>query len=87
MKVQPLKTKVLVAPIEMETKTAGGIYIPENAKEKTHEGTVVEIGESKDIAVKVGDRIIYEGFSGTEIKINNKKHLILDAKDILAVVK
>ncbi|MFH0875392.1 MAG: co-chaperone GroES [archaeon] len=92
MKIKPLGNKVLVKPKESETKTKGGIYIPDTAKEKTQEGEVVAVGPGefdekgnrKEMPVKVGDHVIYESYAGTEIKIEDKKHMLMDIKDILA---
>ncbi len=84
MNIQPLKEKVLVQPKIDEDRTAGGIYIPESAKEKTQEGTVIAVGPCEDCEIKVGNKVIFESFAGTEIKINGKKHLIMNVKDILA---
>ncbi|HII29741.1 co-chaperone GroES [Candidatus Woesearchaeota archaeon CG08_land_8_20_14_0_20_47_9] len=87
MKIKPLKNRVLVQPKESEEKTKGGIYVPDTAKEKTHEGKVVAVGDSKKIRVRVGDHIIYEKYGGTEIEIDGEKHIILSSKDILAIVE
>ena len=86
MNVKPMKDKVLITSKEAEEKTKGGIYIPDTAKEKTQEGTVVAVGESKDHNLKVGDTVIYEKYGGTEVKIDNQDYIILNAKDILAVL-
>lgn len=85
MKVVPLKERILVKPKVGEEKTAGGIYLPENAQEKTNEGEVIEVGEN--CPVKKGDRILFETFAGNEVKINGVKHLILNAKDIIAKIE
>lgn len=87
MKIKPLGDRVLIRPKDMETKTKSGIYIPDSAKEKTTEGEVMEIGDGKEIKVKVGDKVVYESYSGTEIKIENEKYLIIEQKDILAIVR
>ncbi|PIN80864.1 co-chaperone GroES [Candidatus Woesearchaeota archaeon CG10_big_fil_rev_8_21_14_0_10_34_8] len=86
MAVQPLNKRILVKPKEGEQKTAGGIYIPDSAKENKQEGTVVAVAEMEKCPVAVGDSILYESFSGTEIKINNEKHLLLKVEDILAKI-
>ncbi len=85
MKVIPLKERILVKPKVGEEKTAGGIYLPENAQEKTNEGEVIEVGEN--CPVKKGDKILFEAFAGSEIKINGVKHLILNAKDVIAKIE
>jgi chaperonin GroES len=87
MKIRPLGNRVLLKPIEAEEKTKSGLYIPESAKEKPVEAEVVAIGEGKDIHVKVGDKVIYENFGGSEVKILGVKHILMDVKDVLAVVE
>jgi chaperonin GroES len=84
MSIKPLKDRVLIKPKESEEKTAGGIFIPDTAKEKTQEAEVIAVGTDDKMPVKAGDMIIYESFAGTEVKINSKKHLIIQVKDILA---
>ena len=85
MRVIPLKDRILVKPKVGEEKTAGGIFVPESAQEKTNEGKVVEVGEN--CPVKKGDKILFEAFAGTEVKIDGVKHLILNAKDIIAKIE
>ncbi len=87
MKIIPLKDRILVRPKEGEAKTAGGIYVPESAQEKTNEGEVIELGQIDSCPVKKGDRVLYETFVGTEVKINGVKHVILNIKDIIAKVE
>jgi chaperonin GroES len=73
-----------------EAKTAGGIIIPDTAQEKTQQGVVVEIGpgtEKEKITVKNGDRVMYDKYVGTQIKVNGEDHLILKMADIIAVVE
>ncbi len=87
MAVQPVNKRVLVKPTMAEEKTAGGIYIPDSAQEKKQEGTVVAVAtDLKDSSLAVGDVIVYENFAGTEIKINDQKHILLKAEEILAKV-
>ena len=86
MKVRPLGERVLVKMLEGESKTAGGIYIPQTAQEKTQEGVVIAIGDDEEIKVKVNDKIIYDKYAGTTIKIDGVDHLVLKASDIIAVV-
>lgn len=86
MAVKPIGNRVLIEVKTTTEKTKGGIVIPQQAQEKTQEGIVVAIGDSPDIKVKVGDTIIYDKYAGTEIKINDKEHLLLKADDILAVI-
>jgi chaperonin GroES len=94
MKVRPLQDRVVIKPLNSETKTAGGIIIPDNAQEKPVEGEVIGVGNGrvlKDGSVvkpelKVGDRVLYSKYAGNEIKINGVDHLIMREEDILAVV-
>ncbi len=95
LKLKPLGGRVIVEPIEQEEMTAGGIILPETAKEKPQEGKILAAGpgdrdeDGKRIAldVKVGDRVLYAKYSGTEVKIDGKKMLILRESDILAIVE
>jgi chaperonin GroES len=86
MKVKPLGDRILVKMQEMETKTAGGILIPQTAQEKTQEGIVVAIGDDEAIKVKVNDRVIYDKYAGTTIKVGGDEQLILKASDVLAKI-
>jgi chaperonin GroES len=87
MKIKPLGDRVLVKMVEMETKTAGGIYIPQTAQEKTQEGVVLAVGDHEDIKVKVKDRIIYDKYAGSTIKVDGEEQLIVKMSDILAVIQ
>ena len=95
MKLKPLNDRVIVKRVESETKTAGGIIIPDTAKEKPVEAEVVAVGTGKlldngeryPMQVKVGDRVLFGKYSGTEVKINGEEHLILKEDDVLAVVE
>jgi len=86
--VQPLGTRVLISPDKSaEDRTSGGLYIPESAKEKPQTGFIVAIGdEEEDIKVKVGQKVLYPKYTGTEIKLDGVEHLIMDADDILAII-
>lgn len=87
--VKPLADRVLVEPAAAEQKTAGGIIIPDTAKEKPQKGTVVAIGNGKKdepLTVKVGDQVLYGKYSGTEITVEGKEYLIMRESDILAVI-
>ena len=93
-KIQPLGDRVLIKPLEAEEKTKGGIILPDTAKEKQQEGKVMAAGkgrvdDGKTIAleVKVGDKVLYGKYSGTEIKIDGEDMLIVKEEDILAIVK
>jgi chaperonin GroES len=95
MKLKPLGGRVIVEPIEQEEMTAGGIILPETAKEKPQEGKILaagpgdrdEDGNRIAMEVKVGDRVLYAKYSGTEVKLDGKKVLILRESDILAIVE
>ena len=87
--IKPLADRVLIEPKEAETKTAAGIYIPDTAKEKPQQGTVVAAGPGKKdepMEVKVGDQVIYGKQAGTEVNFEDKKYLIVKQSDILAVL-
>ncbi|MCL2044249.1 MAG: co-chaperone GroES [Treponema sp.] len=88
MKVKPLADRVLVKLEKNEAKTAGGIIIPDTAQEKTQQGVVVEVGDDKDaIKVKAGQKVMYDKYAGTQIKIKDVDHLILKMADVIAVVE
>ncbi|MDR1278931.1 MAG: co-chaperone GroES [Treponema sp.] len=88
MKVKPLADRVMVKLEKNEAKTAAGIYIPDTAQEKTQTGTVVEVGDDKDvIKVKNGQKVMYDKYAGTQIKIDGVEHLILKMSDIIAVIE
>jgi chaperonin GroES len=88
MTIKPLGDRVLLKIIEAETKTASGLYIPETAQEKTQTGTVVAIGDDKDlITVKAGDKVMYDKYAGTSISVNDEDHLIIKMQDIIAIVE
>ena len=87
--IKPLADRVLVEPKEAETKTAGGLYIPDTAKEKPQQGTVLAAGPGKKdepMEVKVGDVVLYGKYSGTEITVDGKNYLIMKQSDILAIL-
>jgi chaperonin GroES len=90
MKVKPLGDRVMVKLEKSETKSTGGIIIPDTAQEKTQQGTVVEVGpgtEKDPVCVKVGQKVMYDKYAGTQIKVNGEEHLILKMADIIAVVE
>lgn len=87
--LKPLADRVLIEPKEAETKTAAGLFIPDTAKEKPQQGTVVAAGPGKKdepMEVKVGDQVIYGKYAGTEVTFEDKKYLIVKQSDILAIV-
>jgi len=95
MKIRPLQDRVIVKRVKEEEKTKGGIIIPDTAKEKPIEGTVVAVGNGKvledgsvrKLDIKEGDRILFGKYSGTEVKLDGEEHLILREDDILCVVE
>ncbi len=95
MKIKPLADRVLVQRLEAETKTAGGIVLPDSAKEKPQRGKVIatgpgktlEDGSIKEMQVKKGDTVLFTSYAGSEIKISGKEHLIMSESDILAVLE
>ena len=95
MKVKPLHDRVFVTRLDPEQKTKGGIIIPDTAKEKPMEGKVVAVGSGRRMEsgkiraldVKVGDRVLFTKYGGTDIKISGEEHLILREEDILAVIE
>lgn len=88
MKVKPLGDRVLVKIQESESKTAGGIIIPQTAQEKTQTGVVAAVGTDADvIKVKAGDKVMYDKYAGTQIKIDGDEHLIVKMADILAILE
>jgi chaperonin GroES len=89
IKIKPLADRVLVEPLEAETKTASGIIIPDSAKEKPQKGNVISVGpgtKENPVTLKVGDTVLYGKYSGTELKLENNDYLIMRESDILAIV-
>ena len=95
MKIRPLQDRVIVKRIAEEETTKGGIIIPDTAKEKPQEGKIIAVGKGKanddgkvvPLDVKVGDKILFGKYSGSEIKLNGEEHLIMREEDILGVVE
>ena len=89
MKLKPLEDRVVVESKELEEKSVGGIIIPDTAKEKPQIGEVIAVGTDEDLKkmVKVGDRVLYGKYGGTEVEIENKKYLIISKSDLLAIIK
>ncbi len=95
MKLKPLGDKILVKRVEAQTKTKSGIFLPETAKEKPQEATVLAVGEGKTLkngtkvalSVKKGDKIIIGKWGGTELKLDGEEVLILNEDDVLAIVE
>ena len=95
MKIRPLQDRVIVRRVKEEEKTKGGLYIPDTAKEKPIEGTVLAVGNGKvledgsvrKLDIKAGDRVLFGKYSGTEVKIEGEEHLILREDDVLGVIE
>ena len=95
MKLQPLADRVIVKQLDAEETTKGGIVLPDTAKEKPQEGKIIAAGKGKTtdegktlpMDVKVGDKILYGKYSGTEIKINDEEYLMMHQEDILGILK
>ncbi|MCL2182907.1 MAG: co-chaperone GroES [Chitinispirillia bacterium] len=94
MKVRPMEDRVILKSMEAQEKTAGGIFIPDNAKEKPQKGEIVAVGPGKvndkgernAMTLKVGDKVLYGKYSGTEVTIDGVEYLIVRESDVLAVV-
>ena len=95
MKIRPLSDKVLVERLEAETKTAGGIVLPESAKEKPQRGKIISIGKGKllddgsrsELQVKKGDEVLFTSYAGSEVKLDGKEYLIMDESDIMGIIE
>ena len=95
MKIRPLQDRILVKRVEEEEKTAGGIIIPDTAKEKPQEGKVVAVGNGKiqengdvqPLDVKKGDRVLFSKYAGTEVNIEGEEHLIIREDDVLGILE
>ena len=94
MNVKPLEDRVVVKPMDAEQKTAGGIIIPDNAKEKPQKGEIVAVGPGKvndkgqkiEMTLKKGDKVLYGKYSGSEITVDGKEYLIVRESDVLAII-
>ncbi len=95
MKLRPLQDRILVKRIEEEAKTAGGIYIPDTAKEKPQMGQIVSVGNGKKtedgkiipVDVKAGDKVLFGKYAGTEVKVEGEEYIIMREDDILGVIE
>jgi chaperonin GroES len=92
--IKPLEDRIVVQAVEAETTTASGIVIPDTAKEKPQEGTVLAVGPGRfedgnrvPLDVKVGDKVLYSKYGGTEVKYGGEEYLVLSARDVLAVIE
>lgn len=87
--IKPLADRVVIEPQEAQTKTASGLFIPDTAKEKPQQGTIVAAGPGKKdepMEVKVGDVVLYGKYAGTEVTVDDKKYLVVKQSDILAII-
>lgn len=87
--IKPLGARVVIHPIEEENRTDSGLYIPDTAKEKPQSGEVVAVGEGTDeitITVKVGDKVLFPKYTGTEVKLGGEDYMIMDFEKVLAVL-
>jgi len=95
MRIKPLNDRILVKRLEAEEKTKGGIVLPETAKEKPKEGEVIAVGPGKllesgkrqSLELKKGDKIIFESYAGTEIKVDGKEYLLMKEDDVLGIIE
>ena len=94
MKIKPLGDRLVVKPLEQESKTKSGIIIPDTAKEKSHQGEVIAIGQGKivdgkltPLTVKLGDKVLYKEYGGDEFKLDGQEVVILKEEDILGVIE
>ena len=93
--IRPLEDRIVIKPVDPETKTASGIYLPESAKEKPMQGKVIAVGPGKLMdngeritpSVKKGDTVVYGKYAGTEIEIQNVKHMIVRESELLGVIE
>jgi len=81
LKIQPMGARVLVKPLEQESKTSSGLYLPETAKEKPQTGLVVAVGDDEDIKLKVNDRVLFAKYTGTEFRLDGVDYLLMEAED------
>jgi chaperonin GroES len=87
MKFKPLGARVMVRPVEREQTTESGIVLPDTAKEKPQSAEVVAVGAHEDVKVSVGDVVVVRKYSGTEVELDGEEHRIVDAENILGVIK
>jgi chaperonin GroES len=84
LNLQPMGTRVLIQPLEQESKTASGLLLPETAKEKPQTGLVVAVGDDEEIKLKVNDKVLFAKYSETEFKMDGTEYLLLESSDVLA---
>jgi chaperonin GroES len=85
--IEPLGNRVVIRPLEQESKTASGLLLPDTAKEKPQTGEVVAIGDDEDIKLAVGDKVLFAKYSGTEFKLDGVDYILFDEADVLARLK
>ena len=85
--IEPLGSRVLIRPLEQESKTASGLLLPETAKEKPQNGEVAAIGDDEEIKLKVGDKVLFAKYSGIEFKLDNAEYILFETADVLARLK
>jgi chaperonin GroES len=88
--IKPLGERVVIQPLDEESRTEGGLYIPDTAKEKPQTGVVMAVGEGSEetpITVKVGEKVLFPKYTGTEVKIGSTEYIIMDFEKVLAVLK
>ena len=87
MNIEPIGKRVVIKRKESEEKTDSGLYIPDTAKEKTHEGEIVAVGTAEDMPLKVGNRVLFDTYAGTDIEIDSQKYVIMKVKEVLAIIR
>jgi chaperonin GroES len=84
LKIQPLGTRVVIKTLEGQSQTASGLYIPETAKEKPQTGQVLAVGDSEDVKLKIGEKVLFAKYTGTEFKLDGQDYLLMECSDVLA---
>ncbi len=84
LKIQPMGARVLIQPLEQESKTSSGLFLPDTAKEKPQTGLIVAIGDDEEIKLKVNDKVLFAKYTGTEFKLDGKEYLLMEVNDVLA---
>lgn len=84
IKIQPMGARVLIQPLEQESKTSSGLLLPETAKEKPQTGVVVAVGDDEEIKLKVNDKVLFAKYTGTEVKLDGQEYLLMECSDVLA---
>ena len=89
MTIEPLGTRVLIKPLDQDSTTASGLYLPETAKEKPQQGTIEAIGKMDEMSsgLQVGDRVLFPKYTGTEVQMNGTTYLVMEENELLARIK